>query len=92
MSDQQTTEDPMRELLQERRAKLLREVDDINVRISEIDTWLNQLTDGRTRAGKALAQRRKGNTAPAQFTPKDTQPGPYDDSVSLDEAQGVLTP
>lgn len=64
MSD---TPDPMIELLRERRTTLLREVDDIGVRIIEIDHWLSQLADGRSR----IAKRRKGGNSGVTLSPFD---------------------
>jgi hypothetical protein len=86
MSDQQTTDDPVIAMLREKRAALQAEIAARVERCNLLDELIAEFGDGRTRAAKALVQRRKGNSKPA-----DTQPGGYDDGVSLDEAQGVLS-
>jgi len=65
MSDQQTTEDPVIVLLREKRAAIGIEIAARQERCDLLDELIAEFSDGRTRAGKAVAQRRKGNSKPA---------------------------
>jgi hypothetical protein len=79
MSD--TTEDPVLLHLRQRKAQLQREQLAIDGRIAEVSDLILKLEDGRS----SVNRKRRANSAPPA-----TQPGPYDDSVSLDEVRGIL--
>ena len=79
MSDKQTDADPMPTLLRERRSELLRAIDDINMRISEIDYWLGQLDDGRSRVNRQRKARTAGNSSAGNM-------------AAIDEVRGILRP
>jgi hypothetical protein len=84
MSDTPITEDPMLDHLRARQRELEQEIRDRQAVLTEIDRLIIVATDGRSRVNR---KRRGTNSAPPA-----TQPEPYDDSVSLDEARGILRP
>ena len=81
MSD--TTEDPVLLHLHQRKAQLQREQLAIDGRIAEVTDLILKLADGRS----SIQRKRRANSAPLA-----TQPGPYDDSVSINEVRGILIP
>ena len=88
MSDKPTDADPMLTYLCRRREELESIMEDCKSRINEIDQAVKQIADGRSSVSKQRRQRATGNGS----KPTDTQPGGYDDSVSIDNARGILRP
>lgn len=62
MSDTTNSADPTLDYLRERRTNLLRQADEINVRINEIDALMNVLEDGRSRVNRQRRTRGNGPT------------------------------
>jgi hypothetical protein len=80
------------ETLRERHRELSEECDIARERVASLTGRIDELrhTIGTLTHLKPKRGRPRGTTN-SVAPPPATQPGPYDDSVSLDEAQGVLT-
>jgi hypothetical protein len=82
MSNTIDATDPMSDYLASRLAQLDVEIAERQAQRAEVERTLAVWTDGRSRVNR---KRRGTNSAPPA-----TQPEPYDDSVSLEEARGIL--
>jgi hypothetical protein len=84
MSDIPVTEDPLLGHLRARQRELEQEIRDRQAVLTEIDRLIIVATDGRSRVNR---KRRGTGTNSA---PPATQPGGYDDSVSIDDVRGIM--
>jgi hypothetical protein len=90
MSDTIDTTDPLVIYLRERIAQLDAEIAERQAYRAEAERTLAAATDGRSRVNRKRRLTGADRINVLEGRPPATQPEPYDDSVSLDEAQGVL--
>jgi hypothetical protein len=90
MSDNRPTDtDPMLQFLLDRLEAFDAETAERRGRRLELLDLIEVARDGRSRVNRQRRQRATGGNS---SKPADTQPGGYDDGVSIDNARGILRP